>query len=152
MIQNKEVIVHAEFARSHPSISFIYDFLILQNPKQSSIISLNRDMCLRTHIRRGLEWFQLPSLFSGIRLDKSVIQSYDETNKKVSKESEVTLMSRLPFRPRIAEETKQKIVDLYKNDESLTCEKIARICKVSKSSVFRTLKNSSIDRRGKGRR
>ena len=70
-------------------------------------------------------------------------------------------MSRLPFRPRIAEETKQKIIDLYKNDESLTCEKIARIltcekiariCKVSKSSVFRTLKNSSIDRRGKGRR
>ena len=61
-------------------------------------------------------------------------------------------MSRLPFRPRIAEETKKKIVDLYKNDESLTCEKIARICKVSKSSVFRTLKNSSIDRRGKGRR
>lgn len=91
------------------------------------------------------------SFFPRIRLDKSVIQSYDETNKKVSKESEVTLMSRLPFRPRIAEETKQKIVDLYKNDESLTCEKIARICKVSKSSVFRTLKNSSIDRRGKGR-
>lgn len=58
-------------------------------------------------------------------------------------------MSRPPFRPRIAEETKQKIIDLYKNDESLTCEKIARICKVSKSSVFRTLKNSSIDRRGK---
>ena len=49
-------------------------------------------------------------------------------------------MSRLPFRPRIAEETKQKIIDLYKNDESLTCEKIARICKeiirISNSEKF----------------
>ena len=113
--------------------------------------SLNRDTCLRTRIWGGWNDFSSLLFFPRIRLDKSVIQSYDETNKKVSKESEVTLMSRLPFRPRIAEETKQKIVDLYKNDESLTCEKIARICKVSKSSVFRTLKNSSIDRRGKGR-
>ena len=32
-------------------------------------------------------------------------------------------MSRLPFRPRIAEETKQKIIDLYKNDEILLVKK-----------------------------
>lgn len=124
-------------------------FLVLRNPKQSSIIvSIGIRVC--GHIPEGAGMISAPfSFFPRICLDKSVIQSYDETNKKVSKESEVTLMSRLPFRPRIAEETKQKIVDLYKNDESLTCEKIARICKVSKSSVFRTLKNSSIDRRGK---
>lgn len=127
-------------------------FLVLQTPESSSII-VSIEICVCGHISEG-GWNDFSSLlfFPRICLDKSVTQSYDETNKKVSKESEVTLMSRLPFRPRIAEETKQKIVDLYKNDESLTCEKIARICKVSKSSVFRTLKNSSIDRRGKGRR
>lgn len=126
-------------------------FLILQTPKQSSIISLNRDMCLRTHIWGGWNDFSSLLFFPEYALTKVSSKAMMKLTKKVSKESEVTLMSRLPFRPRIAEETKQKIVDLYKNDESLTCEKIARICKVSKSSVFRTLKNSSIDRRGKGR-
>lgn len=151
MIQNKEVIVHAEFARSHPSISFIYDFLILQTPESSSII-VSIEICVRERISEG-SWNDFGSLlfFPEYALTKVSPKAMMKLTKKVSKESEVTLMSRLPFRPRIAEETKQKIVDLYKNDESLTCEKIARICKVSKSSVFRTLKNSSIDRRGKGR-
>lgn len=60
-------------------------------------------------------------------------------------------MKRSSYRPEIPQETKDRIINLYANDEFLTCDKIARICKVSKSSVFRILRESSVDRRGKGR-
>ena len=61
-------------------------FLVLQTPESSSIIvSIGIRVC--GHVSEGAGIIRLPSLFSGIRLDKSVIQSYDETNKKSQKKA-----------------------------------------------------------------
>ena len=42
-------------------------------------------------------------------------------------------------RPPISEVTKNAVIKLY-NDNSMTCEEIAKACNISKSSVFRIIK------------
>lgn len=41
-------------------------------------------------------------------------------------------------RPKISEETRRRIVELY-NENKLTCDEIAKACSVSKSSLHRIL-------------
>lgn len=42
-------------------------------------------------------------------------------------------------RPPISETIKNAVIKLY-NDDSMTCEDIAKVCNISKSSVFRIIK------------
>jgi len=46
-------------------------------------------------------------------------------------------------RPPISEETKDLVVKLYREDE-MTCEKIAKACRISLSSVFRIVRERSV--------
>ena len=125
-------------------------FLVLQTPESSSII-VSIEICVCGHIPEGAGIVRLPSLFfPEYTLTKVSTKVMMKLTKSLNK-SEVTLMKRSSYRPEIPQETKDGIINLYANDEFLTCDKIAQICKVSKSSVFRILRESSVDRRGKGR-
>lgn len=45
-------------------------------------------------------------------------------------------------RPRINTETKELVVRLYE-DDTMTCDAIARACNISRASVFRIIKERS---------
>ena len=41
-------------------------------------------------------------------------------------------------RPRIGEETRKRIIELY-NEDAMSCDEIASVCSVSKSSLHRII-------------